>query len=191
MGLAKVKAAVSVEEYLANEIGSLEKHEFVDGNVYAMAGASNDHGRLVTELVTNLNVHLRSSDCDTYSSDMRVRVTEHVYYYPDVVVSCGGDIAHSHTLHRPILIAEVISPSTERTDRTEKLLYYLQLPSLKEYVIVDQRSMNVEVHRRQPNGGWTTHYFGGPDDAVELTSVDLNIPLSELYRRVQFEADAS
>lgn len=191
MQLATRDTRISAEEYLENEKTSLEKHEYVEGKVYAMAGASDSHGNLVTALLANLYNHLQSSSCETFSSDIKVRVTENVYYYPDVLVSCEEDPEDPYFRNKPILIIEVTSLSTERIDRAEKLLYYLQIPSLLEYVIVDRRSMNIEVHRRQPNGGWATHYFTGSEGAVELTSVELVIPLSELYRRVRFETNAN
>ena len=191
MQLATRDTRISAEEYLEAEKTSLEKHEYVDGKVYAMAGAGDNHGNLVAELLTNLVVHLRSSKCETFASDMKVRATENVFYYPDVLVSCEENPDDAYFRNRPILIIEVTSPSTERIDRAEKLFYYLQIPSLLEYVIVAQRAMSVEVHRRQPNGGWAIHYYAGGEDAVELSSVDLTIPLSELYRRVRFENNAN
>lgn len=191
MGMPKLKTKVSVEDYLEGEKISPAKHEFVDGEVYAMAGASDNHNRIVGELVTILSNHLRDSKCEPFFGDIKVRVAKNVYYYPDVLVSCEETPEDSYFRNQPILIIEVISPSTEHIDRREKLLFYQQMPSVREYVVVDQHRMNVEVHRRQPNGGWITYYFNERSDIVELASVELSIPLPELYRRVQFPKNAN
>ena len=188
MALQKVKTGISVEDYLESEKISPTKHEFVEGEVYAMAGASDNHNLLAGEFYGLLYIQLRDSKCQPFIGDIKVRVSSSVVYYPDVLVSCEENPEHPYFRNNPILIIEVASPSTERIDR--RVLYYQQMPSLQEYVIVDQYRMNVEIHRRQPNGGWKTVYFNEPNDVVELTSVDLSIPLPELYRRVRFEQNA-
>lgn len=190
MGLPKLKTKLSVEDYLEGEKVSPIRHEFVDGEVYAMAGGSDNHNRIVGEIVTTLSMHLRGSKCEPFFGDIKVRVTSKVYYYPDVLVSCEENPDDPYFRNNPILIIEVTSPSTKKIDRREKLLFYQQMPSVQEYVVVDQHKMNVEVHRRQPNGGWITYYFNEKSDIVELASVDLTIPLPDLYRRVQFDKNA-
>lgn len=187
MGLPKLKTKRSVEDYLETEKTSLVKHEYVDGIVHAMAGASDNHARIAGAIYTALAIHLRNSPCEPFASDIKVRVSQKVYYYPDILVSCEQTPEDAHYRNAPVLIIEVASPSTARTDRSEKLLYYLQMPNLHEYVVVDQHKMNVEVHRRQPDGGWITYYFDEPDDAIEFNSVDLTVPITEIYRRVKFE----
>ena len=190
MGLPKLKTKVSVENYLEGEKISPVKHEYIEGEVYAMAGTSDNHNRIVGELVTLLSTHLRGSKCEPFFGDIKVRVTKNVYYYPDVLVSCEENPADPYFRNHPILIIEVTSPSTEGIDRREKLLFYQQMPSVQEYVVVDQHTMNVEVHRRQANGGWITYYFNESREVVELASVELSIPLPDLYRRVQFQKNA-
>ena len=191
MGIPKLKTKISVQDYLDGEKISPAKHEYVEGEVYAMAGTSDNHNRIVNEFVTLLTIHLRNSKCEPFSSDIKVQVTKNVYYYPDLLVSCEESPEDPYFRNRPILIVEVTSPSTEHIDRREKLLFYQQMPSVQEYVVVDQHKMNVEVHRRQPNGGWITYYFNESSDIVELASVELSIPLPHLYRRVQFQKHAS
>ena len=191
MGLPKLKTKVSVEDYLEGEKISPVKHEYIEGEVYAMAGGSDNHNRIAIELVTLLSIHLRGSKCEPFFGDIKVRASKTVYYYPDVLVSCEDEPDDPYFRNQPILIVEVISPSTGRIDRSEKLLYYLQMPSLREYVIVDQETMNVEVHRRQINGGWITYIFNETSDVVELASVELSIPLPDIYRRVQFQKNAN
>lgn len=190
MGVLKLKTKTSVEDYLDAEKISPVKHEFVEGEVYAMAGASDNHNRIVNELVTALSIHLRNSKCEPFSGDIKVQATRNVYYYPDVIVTCEESPDSQYFRNFPILIIEVTSRSTSQIDRREKLLFYLQMPSVQEYVIVDQYQMNVEVHRRQPNGGWLTYFFNEKSDLVEFASVDLSIPLPEIYRRVKFDKNA-
>jgi Uma2 family endonuclease len=191
MGVPKLKTKISSAEYLDGEKVSPVKHEYVEGEVYAMVGASDDHYRIVNEFVVALSLHLRDSKCEPFASDTRVRPIKNVYYYPDVLVSCEENPPDPYSRNEPILIIEVTSPSTEQIDRREKLLFYQAMPSVREYVIADQHRMNVEVHRRQPNGSWITYYFNEKSEIVELTSVDLSIPLPELYRRVKFDPNAS
>ncbi len=190
MGLPKLKTKISVEDYLEGETISPVKHEYIEGEVYAMAGTSDDHNRIVGELITLLTAHLRDSKCEPFFGDIKVRVTKKVYYYPDVLVSCEENPEDPYFRNQPILIIEVTSPSTENIDRREKLLFYQQMPSVQEYAVVDQHKMNVEVHRRQPSGGWITYYFNERSEVVELASVELFIPLPDLYRRVQFQKNA-
>ncbi len=191
MGLPKLKTKISVQEYLEGEKISPVKHEYIEGEVYSMAGASDAHNLIAGELYSILHNHLRSSKCQPFIGDIKVRVTQNVYYYPDILVSCEEDPEDPYFRNEPILIIEVTSPSTENIDRREKLLFYQHMASVQEYVIVDQHKMNVEVHRRQPNGGWITYYFTQKDEVVDLTSVELSIPITEIYRRVQFQQNAN
>ena len=187
MGLPKLKTKTSVEDYLEREKISPDKHEYVEGEIYSMADTSDNHNRIVTEFLTQLSLHLRDSKFEPFAADIKVQVTKNVYYYPDILVSCEEAPENPYFRNQPILIIEVTSPSTEHIDRREKLLFYQQMPSVQEYVVVDQHTMNVEVHRRQPNGGWITYYFNEASDIIVLTSVELSIPLPDLYRRVQFQ----
>ncbi len=191
MGLPKLKTKISVEDNLEGEKISPAKHEYVEGEIYAMAGTSGNHNLIAGEIYGLLLNHLRSSKCQPFFGDIKVRVTKTVYYYPDVLVSCEENPEDPYFRNQPILIIEVTSPSTENIDRREKLLFYQQMPSVQEYVVVDQHTMNVEVHRRQANGGWITYYFNEASETVELASVELQIPLPDLYRRVQFQKNAS
>jgi len=190
MGLAKLKTKITVDEYLESERLSPVKREYVDGEVYAMAGGTDNHNLIAGDLYVLLVNHLRNSICQPFIGDIKVQVARHVYYYPDLLVSCEENPPDPYFRNQPVLIVEVSSPSTERVDRTEKLLYYLQMPSLREYVLIDQHRMNVEIHRREANGGWITYYFNENADNVELTSVDLSIPLVDLYRRASFDKNA-
>ena len=187
MGLPKLKTKISVEDYLEGEKISPVKHEFVEGEVYAMAGTTIRHKIIAGEIYSRLLIKLDGSKCQPFMSDVKVRATAKTYYYPDVMVSCEETEQSSLLCEKPILIIEVVSPSTEHIDRREKLLFYQQMPSVLEYVIVDQKKMNVEVHRRQNDGRWITYYFNESDDEVEFQSVGLTLPLPEIYRRVRFK----
>lgn len=186
MGLAKLKTKISVENYLEGERISPSKHEYVYGEVYAMAGTSDNHNRIAGSFYAELSNHLRNSHCEPFMGDIKVRVTPNVYYYPDVLVSCEETVEDSHFRNEPILIVEVLSPSTEHIDRREKLLFYQQMPSLQEYVVVEQKKIAVEIHRRQPDGSWITYFFNQNDTEVEFQSVSLTMKLEEIYRRVRF-----
>ena len=188
MGLAKLKTKISVEDYLAGEETSPIRYEYVYGEVYAMAGTSDNHNRIVGSIYAALLNRLRDSDCEPFMGDIKVRVSPHVYYYPDVLVSCEENPESPYFRNEPILIVEVISPSTQEIDRREKLLFYQQMPSVQEYVVVEQQKMLVEIHRRQSDGRWITYYFNqNADEEVEFQSVELTMTLGEIYRRVKFE----
>lgn len=191
MGLPKFKTKISVEDYLESEKFSPVRREYVDGEVVAMAGASDNHGRILVNLITTLSSHLRNSTCEPFANGTKVQVRSNVYYYPDILVSCEENPEDPYFRNNPILIIEIISKSTARVDRTEKVFLYQQILSLREYVVVDQYRMEVQVHRRQENGGWITYFFNETDDIVEFSSVDLQIPLPEIYRRVTFDPNAN
>ena len=157
MGLLKLKTKTSVEDYLEAEKISPVRREFVEGEVYAMAGTSDSHNIIALNIASELNNHLRDSPCQPFMGDIKVRVNPDVYYYPDVLVSCEQNPENPYFRNEPILIIEVLSPSTQEIDRREKLLFYQQMPSVQEYVVVEQQKMLVEIHRRQPDGRWITY----------------------------------
>ncbi len=190
MGLPKFKTKISVEDYLEGEKISPIRYEYVYGEVFAMAGSSDNHNRIAGNLHASLFNHLRNSQCETFFNDIKVRVTPSVYYYPDILVTCEENPENSYFRNNPILIIEIISKSTERIDRREKVFLYQQILSLQEYVVVDQYQKQVQVHRKQSNGGWITYFFTEDSDIVEFASIDLTIPLPEIYNRVTFEPNA-
>jgi Uma2 family endonuclease len=191
MSLRRKASQVSVAEYLAGEKDSPVRHEYVDGQVYAMAGASDRHNRIAGNLYARLSTHLGDGPCEPFISDMKVKVAANLYYYPDVMVSCDGPGSDAYVRSEPRLIIEVISPSTERTDRHEKMTAYKQAASLQEYALVMQDRMQVELHRRQADGQWSSETFSQPDAEVQFNSVGLSLSVSEIYRNVRWEsADA-
>lgn len=190
MELAKLKTKVSVEDYLEGEKISPVKHEYIYGEVYAMAGTSDNHARIAGNIFVALSNHLRNSPCEPFASDIKVRVSPNVYYYPDVLVSCEQNPENPYFRNEPISIVEVISPSTKEIDRREKLLFYQQMPSVQEYAVVEQEKMHVEIHRRQPDATWITYYFNqDANEEVEFQSVEMTLTLGEIYGRVTFEKE--
>jgi Uma2 family endonuclease len=170
---------ISVEDYLQSELISEIKHEYIDGYVYAMAGTSINHNRIASNLARELGQHLKNLPCDVFISDFKVYVNRSKFFYPDVVVICNHD--NDYYTEKPLLIVEVLSTSTRRKDRTLKRLAYQSLPSLQEYVLIEQDFVEVEVSRRSAHWG-SHHYFLG--DAIYFESLDLTLPVTEIYRRV-------
>ena len=185
MGSAARQTLVSERDYLAGERDSDVRHEYVDGRLFAMGGASLAHTLLVTNLVTALRNRLRGSGCRVSSSDMKVRLADgRRYYYPDVVVSCNDrrEEPDAYTSTRPALVVEILSPSSESTDRREKLVEYQSLPSIVDYLILSQDVPLLERFERDGEG-WTRAEFG-VGEAVELGALGLSLPMDELYEDV-------
>ncbi len=175
------------DEYLLVEERSEIRHEFLDGQVWAMAGGSPDHAAIAGNVTTLLNMQLRERRCRVFSSDLRVRVlATGLGTYPDVTVVCGGlehdpDDRAGHTIVNPRVVIEVLSPSTEDYDRNEKLSHYQRIPSVDEIVLVAHDRRELEIVRRLPDGGWARELVS--DGAIaRLTSLDCELPVAEVYR---------
>ncbi len=186
MGLAQKQAEfISVSEYLEGENISLVKHEYLDGVVYAMAGASDRHNRIAGNFYNLLDNHLADDPCEPFISDMKVQASESTFYYPDVMVACDGNNADPYYRKQPRLIIEVTSPSTENIDRSEKLLAYKQIKSLKEYVLVSQDSVRIDVYRRMRGERWQLEILTDAKEELHLESINLKLSLAIIYRRVK------
>jgi Uma2 family endonuclease len=181
MGITRKIEPLSIEAYLRGEQHTDVRHEYIAGQVYAMVGASKLHNLISGSLYAHLRDHLRGSACRVYMSDMKVRV-EDAFYYPDIVVSCAEADPGSLYETEPILITEVLSESTEARDRFEKRLAYQRIPSLREYVLVEQRRVRIGVYRRQDDG-WTLDSLG-IGDTLRLDSVCFECPSELLYEDV-------
>jgi Uma2 family endonuclease len=190
MGLAKLKTKISLEDYLEGEQVSQTKHEYINGEVYAMAGASDRHHRICANVFIKLDAHLAQSKCEAFMAEMKLKADEKTFYYPDVFVSCDKVIKSAFFREEPVLIIEVVSPSTREIDRREKLRVYQQIPIVQEYVIIEQDKMHLEIHRRQPDGRWITYFYneGDLDEQIEFQSVNFSLNLEEIYNRVRFES---
>jgi Uma2 family endonuclease len=178
---------LSPEDYLAAELTRPMKHEYRNGFVYAMSGASDPHVRISINLVSTLNSHVRGSRCLVYSSDMKTRIEVlNIFYYPDVMVICDDrDRAQQYAKCHPKLIVEVLSPSTEAFDRGDKFDDYQHLESLEEYVLISQTRMRVECFRRNAEGLWVRYVYR-EGDVVQLASVDWQGAIALLYENVDF-----
>jgi Uma2 family endonuclease len=168
----------TVEEYLELEQSSDIRHEYFAGEVFAMAGGSKEHNIISGNIYSHLRSRLRGSSCNVFMSDMKVRINlandnKTIFYYPDVVVSCDTEDQDRYFLNYPCLIIEVLSPSTETIDRREKLVNYRSLASLKEYVLISQNEVKVEVYRQDEKGNWTIQTLMNRDDKLHLDSVGL------------------
>jgi Uma2 family endonuclease len=186
MGLAEKVEYTSVREYLKGEKLSRIRHEFIDGQVFAMAGASKRHNQICGNLYRNLSARLIGSDCDVFMESVKVRPNEITFYYPDIVVTCEPTDDDEYVVHHPLLIVEVISPTSERADRYEKLQIYRQIPSLREYVIVWREELLVEIHRRDEEQAWTVERFSQAEAEINFDSIDFALKLSEIYQTIQF-----
>ncbi|MBV6627016.1 MAG: Uma2 family endonuclease [Rivularia sp. (in: Bacteria)] len=179
----------TVEEYLELEKTSQIRHEFVDGEVFAMAGASKEHNTISLNIASRLRSHLRGGSCSVFMADMKVNIqlnsrhNKSIYYYPDVVVSCDSDDKDRFSLNYPCLIIEVLSPSIEITNKREKLVNYCTLESLQEYVLVSQEEIKVEVYRKDTQDNWLMQTLG-KDDELRLDSIDLTLTMPEIYEDV-------
>jgi Uma2 family endonuclease len=179
-------AYITLEEYLAAEASSEIKHEYQDGYVYAMAGASDAHVTIAGNLFAIIRNHLRGGGCRVYMSDMRVNLaTRKSYYYPDVMVTCNPlDRELTHYKQHPCLIIEVLSTSTEAFDRGDKFSDYQQLESLKEYVLVSQTRQRVDYFQLSAQGLWVlqSYYLG---DVLQLTSINCSIPVVDIFEDIE------
>ena len=191
MGFAKAKSHWTVEEYLEFEKTSPIRHEYVSGQLYAMAGGTKNHNRIAVDLagVLNRKFAQQGQPCEAFTSDVKVYVNPEVYYYPDVIVTCDDltEDEDDYIAENPALIVEVLSKSTQRTDRFEKMREYQFLPSLREYVIIEQTHYQVEVYRHTTAGEpWQKEIYTDPTQEVFLASVKASFPLAEIYARVRF-----
>lgn len=184
MGLAKLKSKISVAEYIEGENLSEIRHEYIYGEVYAMAGASDRHNIINGNIFGNMWSHLRNARCQAFSENMKLHANEQTFYYPDVMVDCDDVPPSAFYREKPVLLVEVLSLSTERIDRNEKLTVYKTIPTLHEYLIVSQAKVSVEVHRKLENGEWQAEIYDEINDEIRLDSIDFNLSLSEIYRRV-------
>jgi len=180
---------LSVEEYLELERTSEVRHEYYDGELFAMVGASEAHALIVTNLVGELRNQLRGRPCRIYANDVRVQVADTgLYTYPDVIVVCQGpkffETEHRNTLLNPTLIAEVLSESTEAYDRGKKFDHYRTLESLTDYLLVAQDEAKIE-HFTRHREGWLLTVAKGLDGALSLPSIDCELRLAELYEWVE------
>lgn len=187
MGLAKLKHTITIAEYIEGEELSEIRHEYIYGEVYAMAGASTTHNRIVTNIGFRIDERLGNSRCEAFLESVKLKADEATFYYPDVMVACDENPESAYYRQEPILLVEVLSPSTERIDRNEKLTVYKNIPTLHEYLIVWQDEIRAELHRKQSDNSWTSEVYDEIEAEIRFDSIDLDLTLAEIYRRVKFE----
>ncbi|HKG15038.1 MAG TPA: Uma2 family endonuclease [Pyrinomonadaceae bacterium] len=189
------KTYLTPEEYLAIERLNEHKSEYIDGEMVAMTGASRRHNLIAVNLSRDISQQLRGRPCESYASDMRVRVpSTRSYLYPDVVVVCGEpqfEDDYVDTLLNPTVLVEVLSESTERYDRGRKFGFYRTIESLAEYVLVAQDECRVEQYSKQPDGRWLLTDHRSPGDVVGLASVQCALRLSEIYEKVLTDVEGA
>lgn len=179
---------VSPQEYLRLERGAKEKHEYFEGRVVAMAGASLAHNRIVANLIREIGSFLQNKSCEILPSDIRISVPSfESYMYPDATIVCGKPDMEDEqfdTLRNPAVIFEILSPSTEDYDRGKKFFFYRQIPTFQEYVLINTDKSFVEVSRRQPDNSWMFEEISDGKSNLHIATIDYQLTLEELYKNV-------
>lgn len=179
------KTKFTIEEYLQFEKPSLEKHEYFKGEIFAMAGAGNRHNWIFSSVFSALGNRLKGKPCKPYGSDFRVHIPENTLFtYPDITIVCG-DLTSSEidedSFLNPIAIIEILSPSTKDYDRGGKFLLYRDIPTLKEYILIDTESIFVEAHRINKSGHWELEDIKGIAGTLSIECIQVSLPLTEIY----------
>ena len=186
----------SIAEYLQREIVAVDRHEYHDGEILAMSGGTYRHAAAAGNLFIALGTRLKGSPCRPLGSDMRVRIPSLAsYVYPDISIVCGGpqfdsDDPKQTTITNPKVVIEVLSPSTEIYDRVQKFTLYRELASMQEYVLVSQDQAMIENYRRQEDQRWSFGTWMGRESSLRLSSLEITIPLAEIYDGVDFDDPA-
>jgi Uma2 family endonuclease len=188
---ASAREYLTPEEYLALERQAETKHEYFDGQLVAMVGGSGPHSWIAGNTIIAFGIQLRSRPCAVFTSDMKVGITKlRAYSYPDVTIVCGtpqfGE-EERDVLLNPQVIVEVLSPSTERYDRTGKFLRYQRIPSFAEYLLIEQAMPRVELCSRQADRSWEWSIAEGLEATIFIPSLDCAIALADIYRNVTFD----
>ncbi len=179
-------------QYLKWEEDAVEKSEYVDGEIRAMSGGSEPHASIPMNIGALLWIGLRGKACRVLSSDMKVWAAG-AMYYPDLSVVCGPSVyrnGNKHVITNPIVVVEVLSPSTEPKDRGEKFIRYQQIETLRSYLLVSQTEPRIEMFERGENGHWDYSMVTGLENAIEISSLGVTLALSEVYDQVDFASAA-
>ncbi|MCH5716559.1 Uma2 family endonuclease [Niabella hibiscisoli] len=179
------KAIYTAAEYLAMEKESDTKHEFFQGEIFAMAGAGGKHNVISKNVLGELYISLKGKRCQPYGSDLRIHIPQNTLYtYPDISIFCGDFISSQEdddTMILPVVLIEILSPSTKNYDRGGKFKLYRDIPSLKEYILIDSESVNIEVFGINTGGHWELEEYKKLADHLILPSVDVTIPVHDVY----------
>jgi Uma2 family endonuclease len=181
---------ITPAQYLEMERASEFRSEYFQGYVQAMSGASLKHNIIDRNLIYSLANFLKGKDCQVLPSHMRVGTPlSDSYMYPDALIVCGKPELEDDmfdTLKNPSVIFEIISPSTSLYDKGRKFFFYQQIPSLKEYIMVDSRQILIQLGRKQPDGSWRFEQISQPNSVLKITTIEFNLPLSEIYLGADF-----
>ena len=183
----------SVEEYLEMERAAVQKHEYYRGEIFAMAGAGNRHNLILSNIFVGLGSRLKGTSCKPYGSDMRIHIPENTLFtYPDLSIICGDIIPSEEdadTIVSPSVLIEVLSPSTREYDKTEKFELYRDIPTLKEYILIDSQAVIVQVFRLNEHQQWELEEYNSPDQLVAVHTLDLSISMREIYESTKLMKD--
>lgn len=189
------KRFFSEAEYLEQEKLADWKHEFYQGEVFAMAGAGKRHNKIFSNLFGEIAQFLKGKSCDVYGSNMRMHIPENTLYtYPDILILCQGYVpakTDEDTATLPTVIIEILSASTRSYDRGDKFKLYRDIPSLKEYILVDSESISVEAFRVNTSGHWELEEYKTPGETLRIPVIGFATPLSDIYTGISFDADAA
>jgi len=177
----------SLAEYFAVEESSTIKHEYYNGEIFAMAGASLTHNHISANVLAALRTALRDSPCSAFGRDLRLYAPSGLYTYPDVMVVCGEIELmpdRSDTVTNPCVLVEVLSEATQDYDRGDKFMLYQAIPTFRDYLLIEQAKVMVEHFQLTEGGVWTSQVYTSLDDVVTLSSINIRLPLAEAYRRV-------
>ena len=181
----------TVDEYFAMERTSDVRHEYHNGEIFAMAGASFNHARIVQNISLSLgNKVTGKGSCEVVTNDIRVRINDLRYVYPDVIVVCGGpDLGHSDTLLNPNVVFEILSDSTDDYDQNKKFEYYQRIATLTDYILVAQDRTHIKYHQREGNtwSQYRTTIYTNPTDTLSIASIGCTLAVADVYARVIFE----
>jgi Uma2 family endonuclease len=192
--IAYGKTKLTMEEYLQWEKTQQEKHEYYRGEIFtmgghgdalAMSGASHRHNKIFSNLLIGMGILLKGKSCQPYGSDMRIHIPENTLYtYPDISIICNDFISSDFdedTVVQPTVIIEILSPSTKNYDRGEKFTLYRDIPTLKEYILVDTASVRIEAFRINDRGYWELEEYKSVDDILRISSVVISLPVADIY----------
>jgi Uma2 family endonuclease len=182
------KAKLTIAEYLEFEKTSQEKHEYYQGELFAMAGAKVAHNRIVTRLTILLGQQLRGRSCEPFNSDQRIHIPSNTLFtYPDLSIVCGPVQSlnnDDYNILNPSIIIEVLSPATKNYDRGEKFQLYRDIPTLKEYILIDSQFIRIEAFRINATGHWELEEYNSPSASLLLPLINVAIPVQEIYEQI-------
>lgn len=182
----------SITEYLEIESAATEKHEYYKGDIFAMSGSKGVHNEINSNLMTLLGSKLKGKNCKPYGSDLRVHITSNTLFtYPDISIICGEKISlnnDDYNFLNPAVIIEILSPSTKNYDRGEKFMLYRDIPTLKEYILVDSERIHIEVFRLNENNHWELEEYKSPEEQLLIKAINEKVSIAEIYDGVKMDA---